>query len=310
MRKNEKNNRQLCSRHGREEKTVRMLALDLDGTLLTDDKRLTERTAEALMDAADAGVIPVIVTGRPLAGLPESVRKLPCIRYVITSNGASTKDLRTGETLRSACLDTETAAAIVRIPMARGLVHSAFIDGMGYCEPEFMELQYRFFRGTPLEEYVRNSRQATEDIEALIRSHPEGVENVWCIAADQTERDEIAGIINGHWKVQTVLTALRDVEVGSMEADKGAAVTALAERFGIHRERILAIGDNDNDLSMFRAAGTTVAMGNAPAFVKEQASVITESNEQDGAAEMIEKFLTGGGRINGISGSRGQGSIL
>ena len=270
---------------------VRMLALDLDGTLLTNDKRLTVRTGEALLAAADAGILPVIVTGRPLSGLPKAIRELPCIRYAVTSNGASTADLLTGEILRSACLDAEVAKEIIRIPMERGLIHSAFIDGTGYCEPEYLELQYCFFRGTPQEEYVWNSRKSTDDIEALIRSHPGGVENIWCIAANQAERDEIAGIINDRWQVQTVLTALRDVEVGSMEADKGAALTELAVRFGIPKEEIMAIGDNDNDLAMFRAAGITVAMGNAPEYVKKQTSFIADTNEQDGAAKVIETIL-------------------
>ena len=270
---------------------IRMLALDLDGTLLTNDKRLTVRTKEALLAAADAGIIPVIVTGRPLSGLPEAVRELSCVRYVITSNGAATKDLASGSTLRSACLDSDMAAGIVRIPMERGLIHCAFIDGAGYCEPEFMSIQRDLYRGTPLEEYVRKSRRVTEDIDALIRSHPEGVENIWCIAADQAERDEIARIINGRWKVKTVLTALRDVEVGSVEADKGAAVTELASRSGIHKEEILAIGDNDNDLAMFHAAGTAVAMGNAPEYVRKQTTYVTDTNEQEGAAKVIEAIL-------------------
>ena len=272
---------------------IRMLALDLDGTLLTNDKCLTVRTREALLAAAGAGIIPVIVTGRPLSGLPEEISALSCTRYVITSNGAVTKDLESGNTLRSACLNSSVAAEITRIPMERGLIHCAFIDGTGYCEPEYMRIQRAFYRGTPLEEYVRKSRRATEDIDALIRSHPEGVENVWCIAADQAERDEIARIINGRWQVQTVLTALRDVEVGSMDADKGAAVTELAAQLGIHREEILAIGDNDNDLAMFRAAGMTAAMGNAPEYVKKGTSMITDTNEQDGAAKVIERVLSG-----------------
>ena len=272
---------------------IRMLALDLDGTLLTNDKRLTSRTKEALLAAEEAGIIPVVVTGRPLSGLPEAVRELPCVRYVITSNGAATKDLAAGNTLRSACLDGGTAAEIVRIPMERGLIHCVFIDGTGYCEPEFMRIQRDYYRGTPLEEYVRNSRETTDDIGALIREHPEGVENIWCIAHDQEERDEIARTINGRWQVQTVLTALRDVEVGSVEADKGAAVSELAARFGIRREEILAIGDNDNDLAMFRAAGTAVAMGNAPEYVKKRTAFTADTNEQDGAAGVIEKVLAG-----------------
>ena len=271
----------------------RLLALDLDGTVLTNDKRVTPRTAAALRRAVAAGLIPVLVTGRPLAGLPEALTELPGLRYAITSNGAVTTDRLSGEKLRLTGLDSASAAAIVSLPIRRGLIHGVFVDGVGYCEPDFYTLEWDFFKDTPLADYVRKSRRPTEDLAALIAGADGRIENIWLIAHDQTERDELDGIIRRNWTVRTVLTAARDVEVGSPEADKGLALQELAHRLGIEKRQILAIGDNENDLGMLREAGCAVAMGNATPAVLREADYITDTNENDGAAMVIEALLPG-----------------
>ena len=271
--------------------TIKLIAVDLDGTLLTNSKQLTERTRSAVANALDAGICVVPVTGRPMSGIPGEVLCIPGIRYVISSNGAVTEDLTAGEKLRSALLDADTAAAIAEIPMRLGLIHSVFIDGTGFCEPPFFEKQLERFRGTPVETYVRRSRKITADLQTLIRQTGYGVENIWIMAGDGAERDALDRMIRETWQVQTVLTAAQDIEVGSPEADKGKALAALADRLGIRKEEILAVGDNENDLGMFRAAGMAAAMGNASDSVKQAACMVTDTNEQDGAAKVIETVI-------------------
>ena len=270
---------------------IKVIAADLDGTLLTNSKRLTVNTASAMRKALDAGIWFVPVTGRPMSGVPEEILNFPGIRYIITSNGAVTTDCQTGGRLRSAPLDSETAAAIAEIPVRRGLIHSVFINGAGYCERPFFEKQWAFFRDTPAASYVRKSRRIAEDLRREILYSGTGVENVWMMARDGSERDELNRMIRETWEVQTVLTAARDIEVGSPEADKGKALTDLAVRLGFEKEEILAIGDNENDLGMFRAAGMAAAMGNASDTVKRAADLVTDTNEQEGAARVIESIL-------------------
>ena len=98
-------------------------------------------------------------------------------------------------------------------------------------------------------------------------------------------------LIHSRWKVQTVLTAVTDVEVGSLQADKGLALEELSVRLGVLKEEILAIGDNENDLGMLRSSGITVAMGNSTDSVKKMAMILTDTNEEDGAAKVIEEIL-------------------
>ena len=274
-----------------ENKGIRLLAIDLDGTLLTGSKQLTDRTAAALRQAISAGLQVVPVTGRPLGGMPSPLMDIPGIRYVISSNGAVTTDLSSGQHIRTAMLDRETAAAIAEIPVSRGLIHDVFIDGLGYCEQAFYDLQWAFFRDKPPAAYVKQSRRVTDNLGETIRQAREGIENIWIMAGSTQERDEIDRMIRAAWPVQTVLTAARDVEVGSPDADKGKAILDLAGRLGIGREGILAMGDNENDLSMLLSAGTAVAMGNAPESVRLAAGYVTDTNENDGAARVIEQLL-------------------
>lgn len=272
-------------------KRVRLLALDIDGTILTDDKRLTKRTASAIRGASEKGIQVVLVTGRPLSGIPQALADISGIRFAITSNGAATTDRIRKTRLRSACLKADTACAIARIPMEKGLVHSVFLDDYGFCEPAFFEMQRALYASTPIEQYFRASRRETDSIERTIRASRAGVENIWMIAKDRAQRDEIDRRVRGQFDVQTVLTAETHVEIGSKYADKGLALSVLAEMLGIEKGEILALGDNENDLGMFRAAGLCAAMGNGTESAKAQADFITDSNACDGAAKLIERLL-------------------
>ena len=270
---------------------VKLLALDLDGTVLTDEKHITKRMERSIYDALDTGLEVVLVTGRPLSGIPDELLAISRIRYAISSNGAVTTDMLTGKRLRGAYLDDQAAKEIARIPMERNLIHSIFIGDIGYCEQCYFQDQWKLYMGTKHEPYIRKSRKGTDSIDALIDQSDVGVENIWFMTHSREERDELDRMVHSRWDVQTVLTAITDVEIGSTKADKGLALDDLSEKLGIARNEILAIGDNENDLGMFRAAGITVAMGNATESIKQMADIITDSNEEDGAAKMIEKIL-------------------
>ena len=270
---------------------VKLLALDLDGTILTDEKHVTPRMEAALLAAIDAGLDIVYVTGRPLTGIHDELMAIPNIRYAITSNGAVTTDLLSKARIRGAYLENDVAKAIAKIPMERNLTHSVFINGIGYCEQNFYQDQVKLYKGTKHEEYIRKSRAGTDNMDQLIDASEVGVENIWFMSHSQAERDELNELILDRWQVKTVLTAITDVEVGSPWADKGLALDDLSVTLGIDKEEILAIGDNENDLGMLRSAGIAVAMGNATDSVKQMAQILTDTNEEDGAAKVIEKIL-------------------
>ncbi|MBR1470434.1 MAG: Cof-type HAD-IIB family hydrolase [Lachnospiraceae bacterium] len=270
---------------------IRLLALDIDGTMLTNDKRLTDRCREAIRAAAAAGIEPVVITGRPYSGLPEAVEAMPEIRYAVTSNGAVTMDRATGSIQRSHLIPPQEALALLKQPVESGLLFNVFIDGVGYCSPAQYAQMRRIYEGRPIYAYVQKSRRVSEDLQGLIAA-PAGVENIWIKAGSRQERDALGQQAAALGSYHIVMTDETDVEIGALHADKGEALLALAETLGIPREASMAIGDNDNDLGMLRAAGYAVAMGNALDMVKDMADFVTDSNEADGVAKVIERLLS------------------
>ena len=272
---------------------IKLLALDIDGTILTREKKLTERTRAAIESAADSGIAIALVTGRPFYGIPDELMSLKGLGYVICSNGAVMTDLIRNKCLRTANLDPEPAMEIIGLLRALDLVYAAFVDGVGYCELEPFQRHLGMIDNPGIETYIRKSRRITYDMEGVIRSAKNGVENIWFIAHDQTERDELNREIKKKWTVRTVLTGKVDVEIGSPEADKGLALSNLSNYLSVDRRDIMAIGDNDNDVGMLKSAGIAVAMGNADDAVKRIADIITDDNNADGAAIVIEQLLCG-----------------
>ena len=270
---------------------MKLLALDIDGTILTSEKRLTDRTRAAIESASDAGIAVALVTGRPFYGIPDELMALKGLGYVISSNGAVMTDLLHNACLRTANLDPELAREIIGLLRVLDLVYAVFVDGVGYCELEPFNRHIGMIDNPGLETYIRRSRRITYDMEGVIRAAEKGVENIWFIAHDQAERDELNREINSRWCVRTVLTGKADVEIGSPEADKGLALSKLAEHLSVDKSGILAIGDNNNDMGMLKAAGVAVAMGNADDEVKRVADIITDNNNADGAAKVIEQIL-------------------
>ena len=266
---------------------IRLLAMDLDGTLLTDDKRFTGRCAEAVKTAAKLGMEPVYVTGRPFSGIPKDVLSVPSVRYVITSNGAVTLELSSGKTLRSAGLDRSVCERIMQEVERRGYIYDVIADGYGFSDELSFQRQIDMFRGTPLESYVLATRRIVPDVFKVIEAAGT-IENLWIKAPDGRKRDEMAEIASGLGGTRIVITSPTDVEVGSPRSDKGLAVLHLAGMLGTEKSGIAAMGDNGNDLGMLGSSGLAVVMDNAGDDVKSRAHVIAGSNNDDGAAEAIE----------------------
>ena len=147
---------------------IRLLALDIDGTILTKEKKLTDRTKTAIESATDAGITVALVTGRPFHGIPDELISLKGLRYVISSNGAVMTDLVQCVCLRIANLDPEPALEITDMLRKLDLVYAVFVDGIGYCELEPFNRHIGMIDNPGLEAYIRKSRRITYDMNRVI----------------------------------------------------------------------------------------------------------------------------------------------
>lgn len=270
---------------------IRLLALDIDGTILTREKQLTDRTRAAIEAAIQAGIDVALVTGRPFCGIPDELMALKGLGYVISSNGAVSTDLLENRTLRIANLDSETALELIEVPRSHDLIYAVFANGIGYSEMECFDRHIAMIDNPAFEAYIRKSRIITRDMNDLVRSIENGIENIWLTVHDKNERDSLNQQIREKWNVRTVLTGKIDIEIGSPQADKGMAVSSLAHFLKVQKREILAIGDSGNDLGLLQCAGISVAMGNADEDVKRLADIVTGSNNEDGAAMVIETLV-------------------
>ena len=119
---------------------IRLVGLDLDGTVFTDEKTITPATRDAIARAVRAGVAVLPVTGRPRSGLPEEVLAIPGVRYAITSNGAMCEDLAEDKVLVRLAMDEETAMRALRIAEKYDVVIDIYIDGQAYTAADSMRL--------------------------------------------------------------------------------------------------------------------------------------------------------------------------
>ena len=275
---------------------VKLIGLDLDGTVFNRRKEVTERTARALREAKACGTEVVFVTGRPFSGVPCVLLDRTGVRFVITSNGAVTTDTAGGEILRSRLIDRSHAEEVAGLAARSGLWCAVFHGGYGYLEKEHYDALLGSRRGKANYEYLRTSRFPVESLADHIRQSPEEIENIWIPTADLKTREELLASLDdcipGH-RFHIVLCEGTDLELGAEGADKGLAFLALAEALGIGAADTMAVGDDGNDLGLLKAAGFSVAMGNASPAVKEACSAVTEDCDEDGAALAVERWVTG-----------------
>ncbi len=267
-----------------------IIALDLDGTLLTTDKRLSERNAAALRAAADRGIFIVPATGRIFRGLPKAILDLPCLKYAILSNGASVYDVCNDAVLYRAEIPVERAVAIMSWLDGQPVIYDCYMDGRGWISESMWAQIDRYAPNPIVVDYMRSIRTPVPELKAFLREQGRAIQKIQAFCTDDATQAYL--LRNLPFDGLAVSSSVpRNVEINREDANKGAALLALAGHLHIPREQVMAFGDGLNDLSMIRSAGVGVAMGNAVEEIRRAADIVTTGNDEDGVAAIIEAFL-------------------
>lgn len=278
-----------CSTNGYR---IRMIGLDMDGTLLTTEKELTEHTREVLREAIDRGVVVLPATGRPLAGIPEEVLKFPGVRYAVASNGARIVDLKESRVLYEDLVPYETGRRVLEICSRYDSMLEIYYDGVGYAEEEKLKHLDEYVPRLPMARYIASSRRPVADVRAMHEERKAPTDKVQALFRTREECKKAWKEVEKEIPDIEITGALsNNIEVNAKGVNKGRGLMILGELLGIHREEIMAVGDGSNDIAMLREAGLGVAMENATEAVKAAADVVTLSNDQEGAAAAIEKYV-------------------
>lgn len=270
---------------------IKMIGLDLDGTLLNEKKELTAYTKEVLNRAIEKGVVVLVATGRPLKGVPQELLTFPGMRYVLTANGARIIDQKENKILYENLVPKEKVKKILDILEQYDTLKEIYFDGQGYASAAEFNRAEEFFASEAMRNYVTTTRFPVEDIKAKLEEENRASDKVQGVFVSQEERKSALKELEQLDGLCITGALVNNIEINAVGVNKGLGLLKLGELLGIEREEIMACGDGLNDLEMLRTVGFGVAMDNADPLVKEAADYVTESNENDGVAKAIEKFV-------------------
>ena len=270
---------------------IRIIALDLDGTLLNSNKELSQRNYDALAAAAAKGIQIVPTTGRFYDAMPQVIRDLPFVNYAITINGAQVRNVHTGEVLYRAEIPWQQAVEIMKFMDTLLVVYDCFMDDAAWMTASLKSRINDVTDDPHYRKMLRDLRKDVPELKAFVteRGHDVQKSQFFTMDADLRARmlRDLPAMFPG---VITSAALAHNVEINQTRANKGAALLALAQHLGCGAENIMSFGDGLNDLSMIEAAGLGVAMDNAFDEVKACAAYITDDCDHDGVATAIEKF--------------------
>ncbi|WP_294740021.1 Cof-type HAD-IIB family hydrolase [uncultured Exiguobacterium sp.] len=265
--------------------TYKMIVLDLDDTLLTSDHTISPRTKDALLAAQRRGKKVVLASGRPTYAMLDLAEELELARYgsyILSFNGASIIDCKTNESLFLSTLSPETVHCLYDLSKREDVYIHTYVGDEILTEQsnEYTTLEGKLtgMDVVPVTDF--KAAIQTPVVKCLMMA-----EETHLARVEQTLQQELAG------KLAVARSKPFFLEFTEDGVTKGTSLALLSEKLGIAQEEVIACGDGNNDLSMIEWAGLGVAMANAADTVKEKAQYMTASNDEDGVALVVEKFM-------------------
>ncbi|MCY4107668.1 MAG: Cof-type HAD-IIB family hydrolase [Chloroflexi bacterium] len=269
-----------------------LLALDVDGTICDYSSRIGDRTKRAIQTVEARGATIVIATGRRWPTAIRVIEPLEVCRYLIQSNGAVVRRIADKAVLNSRFIPHETAAELFALFRANGVIgvwydipgrsHKLFVDGETSANR-----QLQLYSSSNPPAFVRlDSFSHLADAMHLVVFGEESALHSVLAELEATHSDTVRAI---QWQSPRLEGLV--LEVLAKDASKGWGLAWLAGQLGIDRDRVIAIGDDVNDIEMLRWAGTGIAMGNATGPAKAAADLVIGHVDEGGLAEYLESVL-------------------
>ncbi|MBR4935224.1 MAG: HAD family phosphatase, partial [Anaerotignum sp.] len=270
-------------------KQIKLVASDLDGTLLNRNKEITPRLFGALKNLDELGVYFVPSTGRPFGTVPKAIKELPFLKYVITSNGATIYDAVEQKNIIENFLTPEAVDAVIEIARELPVITEYFIDGKAYIAKAVYDDLTPFELTESHEAYIKNSRTPVEDFWNEMKKNNTVLENINLVFKDMDLRKEIWDKLKATELASVTAATTKNIEITSLFATKAKALEKLCDLLGLTREQVLAMGDGDNDMPMIQFAGIGIAMENGEEHIKQAADIIADDCNDFGAAKILEQ---------------------
>lgn len=270
---------------------VKLIVSDMDGTLLTSDRRLTDENIDAIKRAEAQGIKFTISTGRVASMLDYYINALNIDTPIVSLNGAIVWDPVNNHSIFDIPMDGDELKGILEICKYYQMDYCAMTMGTNY----FSWNSFRIERYQEYNEFAKAQGKSIMQLDIFDDEHRciEGI-NVYKVLVTEKDPNRIKPLID---HLQTLKkTGYTSSEPGLLDiaektVNKGLGVQKLAESLNLQPEEVCALGDYDNDIAMLDYAGFSVAMGNAPQNVKAHAFYVTGTNDENGLAQVLEKYI-------------------
>lgn len=273
----------------------KLIAFDLDGTLLDDNKKIPAENLNALEEAARQNLLLVPATGRIMPGLPEELLRLPFLRYFICSNGAYVYDRQEDKVLYKGEIPLELALRVIEYMDTLPVIYDCYQYDMGWVTASMYDQAEEYFVDQPfmLELFYR-LRRKVDSLPETLRQRGDGIQKLQMHfrTRDLDEKQRQLQILPTLFpEIVSTTSVKNNIEMNSRDAGKGKALAALCESLSINISETVAFGDGTNDTELLKAAGLGVAMANADEQVKAAADMVTAANNEAGIAKALKELL-------------------
>lgn len=261
---------------------IRLIALDLDDTLLTKSLIVSPRTRDVIAQAVAQGVTVTVATGRMYSSALPYAQQLKLDVPLITYNGGLIRACQSGETIYHRPIEERVAQDVLALFQQKGWYIQSYVDDILYVAERNENARY-YEKITGIQAIALGNEFYTMT----------GAPTKMLALAPENQMEEITQAMREEFGPQLTICRSKPtyLEITHPGVNKGQACSFLADRLGISREQVMAVGDSQNDLDMICYAGWGVAMGNAADNVKAAARAVTGHHDAEGVAEAIEKYV-------------------
>lgn len=276
-----------------EKKKIRMIGLDLDGTVFDWEKKIRPHTREVIQKVIEQGVIVLPATGRPECGLPQDFMTIPGVRYALTSNGSRIIEYPSGKVVYDELIPWDMTLQVLNTVRQWGIyTWEVYYGGKIYVDKGEYRFVFHEAMSPGMKDYILRTRIPVENLLEKIEREQIGMEKLHMLFATTEQRDQILGQLKEAYpELAACYATCFNLEINSGKSGKGVGLVKLGEILGIPREEIMACGDAPNDWNMLEQVGFPVVMANGDEETKKKAAFITRSNNEEGVAYAIEQFV-------------------
>ncbi len=262
----------------------------MDGTLLNSQNQVSDRTRKAIEDASSKGAYIVLATGRILKSAVNYSEELGLRKPIISCNGAVVVD-EEKNILYERSIKMDTVGTIMRIGEKNNIYYHLYDKDNFYSNVRDEEVFSLYNSNSSKKKSSQIDVSIFNKIEDIVNKKDLNIYKFIFIDDDRSKLDSLRNRLGEIEGISVCSSWSNNIEVVEREVSKGNSLRMLCDKLNIPREEVIAIGDNENDMSMIEYAGLGVAMGNGVDMVKKSADMVTSTNDEDGVAQIIEKYI-------------------